>query len=858
MKRLTVALVAATLLVAVLAGVPWLLLRWGSTAGLSWSVLAGGWFRPDDGTLILALLTLVAWGAWAVLAWSVVAEVAAQLSRDRIRLRLPGTSWLTPMVSFLVAAALAPVLSAHAAAPPVVPAVTAVSHPVPQGTPPQRAPEPLAPDDGAALAARWNQYEVRPGDELWDIAAREMGGGERWREIVAANPGLDPHAELVAGSILMLPASVTVEAGDTLWELAEEHLGDPSRWPELHEANRDLVDDPNEIDVGWRLTLPGDGAPRTPDPPAPTPPGKALPESPTVPPSPTPPPQVPPSPLEAEVPEAARSTPAEPPEASASTMVEVLGPVGALLAAGVATILIGRRRLGLAQRTVGRRIPAPPEESSRHWAALGLLGQGASPPEQALNPTHVLLGWQGDLAEVWLELEPGTLWLTGGDEEVSGMTAALLTSLLCAGWSRETEIVLAAARESWAPAVDDPRLTALPEVDVALAHLEDLVQRRLTALAGEPVTQARRDPDRAPGFAPTVYLFCRPLTPSEQARVSSLVARGCAGVSVVAPVAEDAVTGRTVTLLSAERARLDDGLEMSPQLLRAPARRALVALFTATGDTGSEPAPWWQEAPPTTITQLHSSPVSEELRMPPTPSSPTLLLLGEAQLVACDGETPQRSVGRCLEACAWLLTHPGSTPTEMREGLMIAEGTRRSVVSRLRGWLGRSAAGEHLPDAYSGRVQLASSVSSDWEQFQALVAGGVNRATEASLTEALALVRGAPLGGFEFQWLWAEPLRCDMVATIVDAAVVLSERCLARGDLDGAEWALGQGALASPTSEALTARRILLRARQGDRAAVDQEVLALTRAARAEGRDLTDVTVRIIQRALSQCLTTPR
>lgn len=854
MKRLTVALAAATLLAVILVGVPWLLLHWGSTAGLSWSVLTGGWFRPDDGTLTLALLTLVAWGAWAVLAWSVVAELAAQLSRDRIRLRLPGTSWLTPMVSFLVAAALAPVMTAHAA-PPVVPIVSAVPGPVPEGTTPHRLPEPSVPDDRSALAARWNQYEVRPGDELWDIAARELGGGERWREIVAANPGLDPHAELVAGEILLLPASITVEEGDTLWDLAEEHLGDPARWPELHEANRDLVDDPDEIDIGWRLTLPGEGAQQAPDQPAPTPPEGAAPEPPEVPPPSPSPPQAPPAHREPEAPDAIRSAPAETPEAAPSAAVEVLGPVGALLAAGVATALIGRRRLGLTQRTVGRRIPTPPEELSRHWAALGLLGQGASPPEQALSPTHVLLGWRGDLAEVWLELEPGALWLAGGEEEVSGMTAALLTSLLCAGWSRETEIVLVAAKESWAPAVDDPRLTALPDIDVALVHLEDLVQRRLTALAGEPVTQARRDPDRAPGFAPTVYLFCRSLTPAEHARVSSLLARGCAGVSVVAPVGTDAVTGRHLTLLSAERARLDDGVELSPQLLRAPARRALVALFSTTGDAGSEPAPWWREEP---ITQLRSSPVSEELRMPPTPSSPTLLLLGEAQLVACDGETPQRSVGRCLEACAWLLTHPGSTPTQMREGLMIAEGTRRSVVSRLRGWLGRSAAGEHLPDAYSGRVQLASSVSSDWEQFQALVAGGVNRATEASLTEALALVRGAPLGGFEFQWLWAEPLRCDMVATIVDAAVVLSERCLARGDLDGAEWALGQGALASPTSEALAARRILLRASQGDRAAVDQEVLALTRAARAEGRDLTDVTVRIIQRALSQCLTASR
>lgn len=185
---------------------------------------------------------------------------------------------------------------------------------------------------------------------------------------------------------------------------------------------------------------------------------------------------------------------------------------------------------------------------------------------------------------------------------------------------------------------------------------------------------------------------------------------------------------------------------------------------------------------------------------------------------------------------------------------MIAEGTRRSVVSRLRGWLGCSPDGEHLPDAYSGRIELASTVSSDWERFQSLLTGGVTQASETALTEALALVRGAPLAGYEFQWVWAESLRCDMVAMIVDAAVVLAERCLARQDLEAAEWALLQGSLAGPDSEALAARRILLRAAQGDRSAVDQEVLELTRMARSQGRDLAEPTVRIIQQALSRTL----
>ena len=235
------------------------------------------------------------------------------------------------------------------------------------------------------------------------------------------------------------------------------------------------------------------------------------------------------------------------------------------------------------------------------------------------------------------------------------------------------------------------------------------------------------------------------------------------------------------------------------------------------------------------------------------PHSPTLLLLGEVDLVACDGSRPARAAERCLECCAWLLSNPGATPTQMRESLMVAESTRRSNMSRLRGWLGKGPEGEHLPDAYSGRIRLAASVSSDWERFQSLLAGGVNRAGETSLAEALALVRGTPLGSFEFQWSWAEQLRSDMVNMIIDAAAVLADRCTARGEHALADWAISQGTRAAGDVEPLVVRRIRSLAQRGDRTGVDQQVLQLTREARASGRDLGPESVRMIQEALHTC-----
>ena len=42
-----------------------------------------------------------------------------------------------------------------------------------------------------------------------------------------------------------------------------------------------------------------------------------------------------------------------------------------------------------------------------------------------------------------------------------------------------------------------------------------------------------------------------------------------------------------------------------------------------------------------------------------------LRLLGEVELMAPAGPTPSRAVAQCMEYCAWLLSHPGATPTTM-------------------------------------------------------------------------------------------------------------------------------------------------------------------------------------------------
>jgi LysM repeat protein len=51
-----------------------------------------------------------------------------------------------------------------------------------------------------------------------------------------------------------------VQSGDTLWALAARHLGDGNRWAEIYDLNRGVIPDPNVIEVGQVLRLPGEAA----------------------------------------------------------------------------------------------------------------------------------------------------------------------------------------------------------------------------------------------------------------------------------------------------------------------------------------------------------------------------------------------------------------------------------------------------------------------------------------------------------------------------------------------------------------------------------------------------------------------
>lgn len=938
--KLLKAIGALLLLGILLAGVPLALLTWGSPGALLQVDWGSALRRPDDGTIMLGLLSVAGWLAWLVLAATTVSELVATLSRGMVVPRLPGTGWLRPAVGALVAAALAPVLSAHLAASDAP--HLGILDPVPaaaQQEAPPAAGSATGPRDEVADEARGPSYTVQRGDELWSLAERLLGSGERWRDIVAVNPGMTVDTALAAGTQIALPPDaitseiaapgvgadshettevVVVQPGDTLWDLADEHLDDPNRWPELHEANRDLIKDPDLLHIGWELVIEGSGALHGQEPEA-EPPAA---ESPQTPAAAADEPDVSTVDLEAtpvgdvaEDPTAAESgsreeatapaptLPASPPAQvatptttatpgftspaatpsgipapglgqdvapSADDVSDLLGPVGAVLAAGIFAGVAAKRRTQLLQRAVGRRILPVSSRLQQFWSSLGRRAADGEPSGD-LDPTTVVLGWHlGDETDLHHSLEAARATsIHAAPQDASAAVAAMVTGLLCAPWSTSVEIVVVGSDEDWATSTDDPRVRSTSTLAEALVDLKRTCAGRRIAMGSSNLDALRTDPDLAPAWVPVVFLFSSPLADAAVVQVQDSLALGNVGVSVVAAVeAPEAVPASwsRIELDSTEHAHLmPGGTQFVPQLLSTPARRAVVDLFAAATRTETEPARWWVEDPlPPNVkvlpgTALHSDKDSAMPARSAAPIHPTLLLLGTVELEGATGPRPHRSVAAALESCTWLLTNPGSTPTKMLRDLGIAETTRRSNLSRLRGWLGFDEDSEpYFPDAYNGLLELHPEVTSDWERFQMMLAGGVNNASRPVLGEALRLVRGEPLSGMSFQWPWADSLRTDMISMVTDAAAVLADQCIAAEDFAMAEWAIAQGRLALADDEHLAVREIHLYAAQGQRARMDQAIRALTRSARAAGRDLSAASVQRIQDCLNLAVTSAR
>ncbi|MFZ3491800.1 AfsR/SARP family transcriptional regulator [Streptomyces sp. 5.8] len=181
-----------------------------------------------------------------------------------------------------------------------------------------------------------------------------------------------------------------------------------------------------------------------------------------------------------------------------------------------------------------------------------------------------------------------------------------------------------------------------------------------------------------------------------------------------------------------------------------------------------------------------------------------LVVLGTPQVRGAQGPCESRRISRLTESAMWLHLNPGSDRHALDgalwPGRRIRADSRNTAMSRLRAWLGPA----HFPKwTVESQYILASSVTSDWQQFQELAARGQDDASPGGIRDlraALDLVDGQPFAGVISQgWYeWAEPYVQEMTRAIAHVAQQLAHQYLELGDLPAARWSVQSGYLALP------------------------------------------------------------
>ncbi|MFJ4633986.1 hypothetical protein, partial [Streptomyces sp. NPDC088847] len=297
--RILTAAGSLLVLAGAVAGLP-LLLAWVSP--IVWASSRGDLAhlldRQDTGGAFLLLLVAVGWIGWGQFTFCAVRELAAQLR---------GHTWHAPRGLGASQRAAAVLIGGILVLLPTGSALVSPAQAAPSATAVQLPGQVRAenPDTDRARAASdstqdatYTVREVRPAESLWSIAEKELGDGERWREIAALNEGRTmadgqvfransflqpgwqlqmPHAADAARGFRTLSGDaspvaaddgghvVTVRSGDYLSKIAQEELGDGNEWPKLYAASRGkpqpgglpAITDPDEVFAGQQVTVPG-------------------------------------------------------------------------------------------------------------------------------------------------------------------------------------------------------------------------------------------------------------------------------------------------------------------------------------------------------------------------------------------------------------------------------------------------------------------------------------------------------------------------------------------------------------------------------------------------------------------------
>jgi DNA-binding SARP family transcriptional activator len=210
---------------AVLAGPPYALVRltgWPVPRHLpSWAQVQAFLTSPLSDGAIISGLAFAVWVLWALAAVAVLIEAIAALAGHPAP-RLPVIAPFQAVAAAVIGATVATTFQVPQAAPrasqPLHAALTASTTVIGPLVPGQLAPAAAA---TPAQAARSRDspvtvprvYRVVPDDDLWKIAARFLGNGERWHELFRLNAGKpQPDGRTLTDPSLIYPGWILLLA----------------------------------------------------------------------------------------------------------------------------------------------------------------------------------------------------------------------------------------------------------------------------------------------------------------------------------------------------------------------------------------------------------------------------------------------------------------------------------------------------------------------------------------------------------------------------------------------------------------------------------------------------------------------
>jgi len=457
-------------------------------------------------------------------------------------------------------------------------------------------------------------------------------------------------------------------------------------------------------------------------------------------------------------------------------------------------------------------------------------------------PALVTIGIEGE-AVLILNLEAaGTLSITGPGGAPVEVARAIATELLTSELTGRIGLVAGKEIADLAAVSDRVRLQIVEDEQDRAGQLNGRNTDLARVLEAEGVhdTLMARSTGTVPDvWLPVVFMVTRPETDGVGTlgrEVPAAVTPWSGSVLITATPQDH---GFEIRVDPEGRARLEPlGLPFRPQRLTVENYCELVNLLRLGGEptaedddeTGDETHDLEEEfasalaavSPETPILASHVGVFESR-----DPAAPRVKVLGRVEI---DG-APSGGHKRARELIIYLALHGPATGPELDEilwsGERIDARARASLVYRARQWFGR----DHLPVVgQDGLYRLGDGVTCDWIDFQEHARRGLAAGTDGSadLAAALALVRDRPflgVGGAEF--IWAETEIQAMIGLIADAAHLLAEVQLRRGQNRAAVETAMIGIRAEPCSEILHRDAIQALVADGDSARAKEVADAL-------------------------------